>query len=86
MRIELARARRAMAGTTGNGFVWEWQRDDGGFSPFPPQDSAKIEMDYNTSVITCKISGYGRLDFKKMTLRRTGSRELMYTPSASMRS
>ena len=24
--------------------VWEWQRDDGGFSPYSPEVSAKIEL------------------------------------------
>ncbi len=26
--------------------VWEWHRDDGGFSPYPPETSAQIEASY----------------------------------------
>ena len=28
--------------------VWEWQRDDGGFSPYPPETSSQIETAFSS--------------------------------------
>jgi len=36
----------AMAGASVQCVVWEWQRDDGGFSPYPPDMSCQIETAY----------------------------------------
>jgi len=35
-----------MAGASVQCVVWEWQRDDGGFSPYPPDMSCQIETAY----------------------------------------
>ena len=59
--------------------MWELQRDDGGFSPFPPQDSAIIEADYSVNSRFCNVSGHGKLDFRRMVLVQKGSRELTST-------
>lgn len=65
-----------MASASGNGKVWEWQRDDGGYSPFPPDDSAKIEVDFSTRSTTCTLSGGDRLDFNRLVMVPAGrSRE-----------
>ena len=37
-----------MAGASVQCVVWEWQRDDGGFSPYPPDMSSQIEAAYST--------------------------------------
>ena len=67
----------AAGGGCVRGFVWEWQRKDGGFSPFPPQDSATIEAaSVAGTPAYCNLSS-GRVDWKNMRLRRhAGSREL----------
>ena len=40
------------------GKVWEWQRDDGGYSPFLPQDSAKIEYAHGIGLNPYSIGDY----------------------------
>ena len=63
-----------------SGRVWEWQRDDGGFSPFPPQDIAAINTAFNSGSTTCStVSGY-TLDFSRMMQIRTTSREFNSNP------
>ena len=59
----------------GSGKVWEWQRGDGGYSPFPPDDSAKIEADFSAKSATCILSSGDRLDFKRSMMVPAGSRE-----------
>ena len=57
-----------------SGTAWEFQRDDGGFSPFPPQVSAEIEAKYLASPTTCTPSGYGRIDFKSEVMQTRPSK------------
>lgn len=66
----------ASGGTVWSGKVWEWQRDDGGYSPFPPQDSAEIESAYSTGVRTHTVHGY-MLDFSRMTQKNSTSGEFL---------
>lgn len=54
--------------------VWEWQRKDGGFSPFPPQQSTEIEAAHKTTVKMFRVTGLGILDFHRSVLKIT-SRE-----------
>ena len=37
-----------MAGASVQCVVWEWERDDGGFSPYPPDMSSQIEAAHST--------------------------------------
>lgn len=64
----MRRSTAVMAQASGNGKVWEWQRDDGGYSPFPPEDSAKIEVDFSARLTTCTLSGGDRLDFNRLLM------------------
>ena len=64
----------ASGGGTVSGVVWEWQRRDSGFSPFPPQDSSIIEAAYTARSISCTVT-HGRVDITKKQLQ-SGSREL----------
>ena len=51
-----------------NVVVWEGQRKDGGFSPFPPHDSASIEAAYGTQLPTCQVGG-STVDLKNMKMK-----------------
>lgn len=60
---------------------WEWQRDDGGFSPYPPDTSAEIEAAYSkyyhslgpgTFIPSGALSGYA-IDFVNNVQKRHGS-------------
>lgn len=51
-----------------NGIVWEFQRNDGGFSPFPPQVSAEIEANHQAGLSTGAPIGHGQIDFAKRVM------------------
>ena len=57
--------------------VWERQRRDGGFSPFPPHDSATIEAAHTARSATYVDIGGGTVDLKNMKMKQqtTRSRE-----------
>ena len=59
-----------------SGTVWEFQRDDGRFSPFPPQVSAEIEAKYLAGATACTPSGsgYGIIDLKSEVMQTRPSK------------
>lgn len=65
----------ARGSSVGVGKVWEWERDDGGYSPFPPQDSAHIEYAYNMRLRTFPLGSLGQytVDFDRMVQRNNSS-------------
>ena len=63
-----------------SGVIWEWQRKDGGFSPFPPHLSQEIEAAYHsggTPSSTFNAAGHGKLDFNARVIRNS-SRECFH--------
>ena len=49
--------------------VWESRRQDGGFSPFPPDVSAHIEAEHSYGSLSAIITPTVTLTFSKMAQR-----------------
>ena len=54
------------------GYVWLFQRKDGGYSPYPPQASANIEATYSAGGSTL-IVGQFSIDVRKYVQTRISS-------------
>jgi hypothetical protein len=65
----------AISGVCVNVVVWERQRRDGGYSPFPPHDSAIIEAACGAQSSSCNVGGL-RVDLKNMKIKQTARSEL----------
>ena len=48
----------AVASTSLNCVVWEWQRDDGGYSPYVPETSSQIETAYSSGAPSLIMADY----------------------------
>lgn len=56
---------------------WEWQRDDGGFCPYVPEDSSKLELALASGTRQCQIDTYV-VDFRKLVqCRKAGGGTLL---------
>lgn len=77
--VERAASLAMAGGSFVSGKVWEWQRDDGRYSPFPPEDSAKIEADFSARLATSILGSGDKLDFKKSVMVPARSRECTYS-------
>ena len=69
----------AMAVSSVNCVYWEWQRDDGGFSPYIPSNSNAIEA-ANHAGLGGHNSGSYTIDFARMIQRKnaTGTKKLKW--------
>lgn len=65
--LELKMATAAVGGS--NCVVWEWQRDDGGYSAYQPETSAKIETEYGNNSGHCNVGIY-TIYFGRMIQKR----------------
>ena len=72
MRIPRLASMAAISGGCVNVVVWQRQRRDGGYSPFPPHDSAIIEAAYGAQSSSCNVGGL-RVDLKNMLMKQTRS-------------
>ena len=70
--LEGSRETTPMAGSTVSCVCWEWQRDDGGFSPYLPDDSKTIEAAYDALIDSHDLGTY-TVDFGKMMQRNNTS-------------
>ncbi|CAI8026650.1 hypothetical protein GBAR_LOCUS15295 [Geodia barretti] len=70
MRIPRLASMAAISGGCVNVVVWQRQRRDGGYSPFPPHDSAIIEAAYGAQSSSCNVGGL-RVDLKNMLMKQT---------------
>ena len=59
----------AMAGASVQCVVWEWERDDGGFSPYPPDMSSQIEEAYSTGTGSYTMVDY-TVHFSRMIQKK----------------
>ena len=66
-----------MASSTVSCVCWEWQRDDGGFSPYLPDDSKDIEAAYDALKDSHDLGTY-TVDFGKMVQRNNTSGGFSY--------
>ena len=62
----------AMAVSSTSCVYWEWQRDDGGFSPYPPNNSNAIEA-ANHAGLGGHNSGTYTIDFGRMIQRKNAT-------------
>ena len=55
--------------------VWEWQRDDGGYSPYPPEISSQMESAFGSGSGSCVMTDY-TVHFSTMRQKNSNSGEL----------
>ena len=59
--------------------MWEWQRDDGGYSPYPPETSAQVERAYCSGAASHAMTDVDyTVHFSTMTQQKNSTGERVH--------